>query len=1130
PVIVGNNLVYTHIVTNRGPATATAVVLTNPLPSGVAFGGATVSQGTFTIGSGFVLYNFGTLASNTTATATLTVQPIIAGTLITNLAQVSATQPDYELENNATTTLTTVNVPTISIMDTSVGEGGINAIFSITLSAISSQTVSINYTTADDTTTADLDYFSTNGVVTFAPGETNKTVTVRIKEDSINESTEFFFVNLSGPVNVTIEQGQAVGTITDNDPLPAISIADASVAEGNSGTNNINFVVSLVPVSGQPVMINYVTSNGTAQAGSDYVSSTGTVIFSPGETNQIISIAVKSDSTNELNETFFVNLANQVNATVSRAQAVGTIINDDLFPTIGAVGFIVTAESCVPTNRLIDASETVTVNFALRNVGTGTANSSSNLTATLLSGGGIVPASGPQIYGVLATNGATVSRAFTFTANGDCGSTIPAVLQLQDGTNNLGTVTNFLLLGTFSMVTNSYINPNGMVISSFGGASPYPSTVDVSGLIGAVANVSITLSNFTHAYPADVDMLLVAPSGETVLLMSDAGFGFPVSNLTLTLDDGASNSFPQSTQLFSGIFKPTNYDSNDAFDFPAPVEPFGTTLSTLYGINPNGTWSLYIMDDTGGDGGSLDSWKLTLTSLADPICCGVNSSADLATTITDSPDPLTVGSNLTFTISVTNRGPYSASSVAVLDPLPSSVDFISATSTIGTCTNQNGTLVCNLGTLGLGQKATITLNVVATQAGPVTNSVTVTSTTSDPVSTNNTAISITTVLPIVSLFTAATNAAEPGTAASYTVSRTGGAAATLTVKYAMSGTASNGVDYTLLSGSLNFPIGSTNATITVAPIDDFLVEPTESVMVSLLSDPAYALDTTNLAASATSADNDFQSLLVSTNSLSVAEGGTNSLTVRLTAQPTNIVTVTTAFTSGDTNLSLSSGGILNFNSANWNVPQTVFIRAVRDLELVNGQALFTISSPALSNVLINATQVNNDVLALVASTNLVSVAEGGTNGFTVQLNVQPTNAIAVTTVRTSGETNLNVFAGTSLSFTTNNWNLPQTIILSDGEDLNAFNGQAIFTMSSSGLSNLPITAVEIENDVQLIVLSSNSLTVLEGQTNGFTIRLSAQPTNNVVVTTSFSSGDTNLSAAFGTNSTFNSTNWNIPQT
>ena len=79
----------------------------------------------------------------------------------------------------------------------------------------------------------------------------------------------------------------------------------------------------------------------------------------------------------------------------------------------------------------------------------------------------------------------------------------------------------------------------------------------------------------------------------------------------------------------------------------------------------------------------------------------------------------------------------------------------------------------------------------------------------------------------------------------------------------------------------------------------------------------------------------------------VAEGGTNSLTVRLTAQPTNLVTVTTAFTSGDTDLSVSSGGTLSFNSTNWNVPQSVFIRAVRDLELLSGQALFTVSSPAL---------------------------------------------------------------------------------------------------------------------------------------------------------------------------------------
>src|SRR5207244_2900654 len=136
----------------------------------------------------------------------------------------------------------------------------------------------------------------------------------------------------------------------------------------------------------------------------------------------------------------------------------------------------------------------------------------------------------------------------------------------------------------------------------------------------------------------------------------------------------------------------------------------------------------------------------------------------------------------------------------------------------------------------------------------------------------------------------------------------------------------------------------------------------------------------------------------------------------------------------------------------------------------------------------------------------------------------------VTTFRASGDLDMSVDGGASLTFTTNNWNVPQSVGIIAAEDDDAVNGQAAFTVSCAGLTNVTVTATEVENDTQFIVVSTNSISVPEGGTNTFTVRLNAQPTNTVVITNGFASGDADLSVAAGTTLTFTPTNWNVAQT
>lgn len=157
-----------------------------------------------------------------------------------------------------------------------------------------------------------------------------------------------------------------------------------------------------------------------------------------------------------------------------------------------------------------------------------------------------------------------------------------------------------------------YANAAPIVIRDNSTSNPYPSTIQVTDLIGDVSQVKVRINGFAHSFPSDVDMLLVAPNGKSVMLMSDAGGGTPVTNVTFTLADGASEDVPSAGGLTSREYRPRNYDpAADPMPAPAPAAPFGTTLGSLAGSPANGVWSLYIVDDTTSDAGFVNGgWEL----------------------------------------------------------------------------------------------------------------------------------------------------------------------------------------------------------------------------------------------------------------------------------------------------------------------------------------------------------------------------------------------------------------------------------------------------------------------------------------------------------------------------------------
>ena len=227
--------------------------------------------------------------------------------------------------------------PVVSITSAvRVGEGAAGtttqASLAVTLSAASSQTVTVAYSTTDGTAIAGSDYTAQTNTLSFAPGETSKTVTIDVLGDSLVEKDETFTVNLASPQNATLSTTAAKSTVSIV-AMPTLSFgtggSDAEVVEGDSGTQTLQLTATLSSAFSQDVRVDYTTQDGTAEVGSDYTAQSGSLIFAPGTTTQTLSIPVMGDTVQENTETFRLVFSNPQNLNVNGPSTL-YITNDDL--------------------------------------------------------------------------------------------------------------------------------------------------------------------------------------------------------------------------------------------------------------------------------------------------------------------------------------------------------------------------------------------------------------------------------------------------------------------------------------------------------------------------------------------------------------------------------------------------------------------------------------------------------------------------------------------------------------------------------------------------------------------------------------------------------------------------------
>lgn len=225
-------------------------------------------------------------------------------------------------------------VPVVSVLDTTVREGtGTDSVaaFQVKLSAPARPGSRVTYATSNGSATSGADFESTAGDLVFTAGQTTATISVSVHGDAIEEFDESFSLTLSAPVEMTLGESTAAAVILDDDgvPLPGVSIADVKVTEGTGGTKTATFRVALTGAPQDGAFVDFVTVDGTAKSGSDYLSASGTLSFSGTDMVREISVTIVGDGTAEQTESFEVRLFSAVNVAIADGVGVGTIEDDD---------------------------------------------------------------------------------------------------------------------------------------------------------------------------------------------------------------------------------------------------------------------------------------------------------------------------------------------------------------------------------------------------------------------------------------------------------------------------------------------------------------------------------------------------------------------------------------------------------------------------------------------------------------------------------------------------------------------------------------------------------------------------------------------------------------------------------
>lgn len=424
-------------------------------------------------------------------------------------------------------------------------------------------------------------------VVATSTGHTGSTVVEPIGCDGANVLYYRVVLTVTDPAGLaTTKEVRLFPNCGTTDTPPTISnIANQSTSL-NTPTAAIPFIIGDAQVAAANLQLSAGSSNPALVPANNIVfggsgaNRTVTVTPAPNMNGTATLTVTVNDGPNDVSDTFVL-----------------TVTGSNTPPTI----------SSLANQSTLEATPTAANPFTIGDANTSTTN-------LLLSGFAANPALVPA--GNFVFGGVGASRTVSVTpAPGQTGATAITIV-VSDGQLSASNSYTLTVSG-LAPGTKSFTNATTITVPDVAPASPYPSTINVSGLGGVVSNITVTLRGFNHTWSSDVDVLLVGPGGQKMLLMSDAGTGAPGANANLTFSDSAAAFLPASGSLTTGTYKPTDYAPADSFPSPAPAGPYATNLSVFKNVGANGAWSLYLMDDGPGDTGSFaNGWTMTVTTMA----------------------------------------------------------------------------------------------------------------------------------------------------------------------------------------------------------------------------------------------------------------------------------------------------------------------------------------------------------------------------------------------------------------------------------------------------------------------------------------------------------------------------------
>jgi ribosomal protein L35AE/L33A len=822
----------------------------------------------------------------TPSSGTVTFSPgVISRPITVSVVGDTLTEPNETFQVNLTTpvntsisdglglgTIVNDDAAGLTINNVTVTEGDagtVNAVFTVSLSGAISQTVTVNYATANAAATSPADYTATTGTLTFNALVTSQTITVPVVGDTLDEANETFQVNLSGAVNATIADGQGIGTITDNDPAPSLTINNVTVTEGNSGTATATFTVTMSAVSGQTVSVNYSTASGTASASTDYTSTSGTLSFTAGVVTGTIAVSVLGDTLDEPNETFQLNLSNASGATIADNQGIGTITDDDL-PGISVNDVNFTEGNTGTANLVFTVSlssasaQTIQVNYATANV---TATAPSDYTALTTTTLTFNPNVTSQTVSVPIVGDTLDEPNETFQLN----LTAPVNATIVDGVGT-GTITDNDPTPTLTINDITVVEGNaGTVSATF--------TVALSAVSGQNITVNYTTGNATATAPADyattsgtltfapgsatTRTVTVSVNGDTLdepnetfqvnlsgavnatiadsqgigTITDDDLPGITINDVTVTEGNAGTVNAVFTVSLSSASAVPVQVSyvtANATATAPADYTAIGTTTLTFNPTVTTQTVTVPIVGDT------LDEANETFqVNLSGPVNAMIVDSQGIGTITDNDAAPSLAINNVTVTEG--NTGSVTATFTVTLSAVSGqtvTVNYATAnatatapadyTSASGSVSFAPGTTTSTFAVAVIGDTLDETNETFqANLTGPVNATIADTQgigtiTDNDPT-------------PSLVINNVTVTEGNTGTvSAVFTVTLSAASGQTVTVNYATAnGTASSASDYITTSGTLTFAASATTQTITVPVRGDTLVEANETFVVNL---------------------------------------------------------------------------------------------------------------------------------------------------------------------------------------------------------------------------------------------------------------------------------------------------------